>query len=250
MIVDPNEFNALGEYGECSESEPHFCRICYGNENSRDLQLISPCACKGSISHVHKQCLMKWVRSGLALKKAGSTIECEICKAELPLQLNHLPYLQLLQQPYRSKLLRPTLTLGFHFGALQIFRKLEWQLIQALQTKRPRNILFRILDCFTWHLFGPFRYQISLLFHLLLVYKKKRSIKQLLRHSVLGGVFCFVWTLFFFYFHVVLKKGISLWNQICILRKTGATVSWKSKLVKSESNLFYLHPDYSVERHA
>lgn len=230
-------------------SESAFCRICYGTENSKELELISPCACRGSVCHVHRQCLLKWVRSGLALKRAGSSIKCEICTEELPLQLTRLPYPQLLLHPYREKLWKPTLALCFHLGALQIFRKLEWRLIRALQTKKPRNIVIRVMDCFTWHLFGPFRYQVSLLFNLILVYRRKRSLKQLMRHSAIGGAFCFIWTLFFFYFHVVVKKGLALWNQICILRKTGATVEWRSqkkKIVPTESQLFFLGPNPSA----
>jgi len=231
---------------ECGSSEA-FCRICYSDENSRELELISPCDCKGSIQHIHRSCLLKWVSSGLALKKAGTSIECEICKAELPLQLNRLPIYHLFSQPFRGQLFKPFITLCFHFGALQIFRKLEWKLIQALQTKSPRNFIFRVLDCFSWHLFGPFRYQLSLFLHLILVYRKKRSIKQLFRHSAIGGVFCFIWTLFFFYFHVVLKKGLALWNQIVLLRRRHGSWRWRHQPKKCKKNLMLTDSSHSFE---
>jgi E3 ubiquitin-protein ligase DOA10 len=47
-----------------------FCRICY--ETSDTSKLIEPCACTGSVKHVHVQCLIKWI---LVSRKTN----CELC---------------------------------------------------------------------------------------------------------------------------------------------------------------------------
>ena len=43
------------------------CRICY-----EDGDLISPCACAGTMAHVHKECLEKWI----AVSQRST---CELC---------------------------------------------------------------------------------------------------------------------------------------------------------------------------
>lgn len=46
-----------------------FCRICYGSQIEN---MIEPCSCRGTIAHVHKQCLEKWLS-----EKESKT--CELC---------------------------------------------------------------------------------------------------------------------------------------------------------------------------
>ncbi|CAJ0930900.1 unnamed protein product, partial [Mesorhabditis belari] len=48
-----------------------FCRICL----SDDAPLITPCKCRGTIAHVHNDCLLEWVQV------SGST-RCELCHGE------------------------------------------------------------------------------------------------------------------------------------------------------------------------
>ena len=48
------------------------CRICL-----EDGDLIQPCHCSGTAAHVHKECLMKWL-------KVSDRTDCEICKYEYP----------------------------------------------------------------------------------------------------------------------------------------------------------------------
>jgi len=49
-------------------SETESCRICFEPDN-----LIQPCNCTGTAAHVHKECLMKWL-------KVSKKQECEICR--------------------------------------------------------------------------------------------------------------------------------------------------------------------------
>lgn len=44
------------------------CRICLEDGGT----LISPCACKGTIAHVHEECLREWI-------KISNLEHCEIC---------------------------------------------------------------------------------------------------------------------------------------------------------------------------
>lgn len=49
------------------------CRICRDEEGV----LISPCDCKGSVQHVHKECALKEI-------EVLETTRCSVCKAEYP----------------------------------------------------------------------------------------------------------------------------------------------------------------------
>src|SRR5690348_3146302 len=51
------------------------CRICYSNENTKSM--LSPCNCKGSIGHVHLECLERWIVHTNGI----NTMKCEICLA-------------------------------------------------------------------------------------------------------------------------------------------------------------------------
>ncbi|XP_065202244.1 E3 ubiquitin-protein ligase MARCHF3-like [Planococcus citri] len=53
--------------------EEKICRICRLNEIKTKENLISPCACKGTLAHIHRSCLEKW------LKRSGTTY-CELCR--------------------------------------------------------------------------------------------------------------------------------------------------------------------------
>ena len=64
--------------GNLDEEEPN-CRICYGPGTPRNV-LIVPCACRGSIEHVHADCLKIW----LATTEAGGVSArrmCPLCRS-------------------------------------------------------------------------------------------------------------------------------------------------------------------------
>jgi hypothetical protein len=49
------------------------CRICLESDNQEDM--VSPCACQGTMQHAHLACLKHWC----AEKKS---LSCELCNAE------------------------------------------------------------------------------------------------------------------------------------------------------------------------
>ena len=79
------------------------CRVCYGDENTVENPLISPCICKGSMQYIHYICLKSWltskIKSDLDIRtvtdeEVGITycskdLKCELCKTKLPDYINH-----------------------------------------------------------------------------------------------------------------------------------------------------------------
>ena len=75
--------------------EATVCRICLGEEDDGTNPLISPCKCAGTMSHIHLACLREWLNSKRTKKESKrcqtycwKTLECELCKARFPAQLN------------------------------------------------------------------------------------------------------------------------------------------------------------------
>eukprot|EP00658_Telonema_sp_P-2_P012227 TRINITY_DN14659_c0_g1_i3.p1 TRINITY_DN14659_c0_g1~~TRINITY_DN14659_c0_g1_i3.p1 ORF type:complete len:214 (-),score=36.23 TRINITY_DN14659_c0_g1_i3:363-1004(-) len=62
-----------------ASSQPALCRFCHEDCNPEDL--ISPCACSGSLHSVHQACLLRWI--------ARSTVpaQCEVCRSSWPTNL-------------------------------------------------------------------------------------------------------------------------------------------------------------------
>jgi len=67
------------------------CRICLHGENTPENPLISPCACSGSVKHIHLNCLKYWIKSkaitktyGICISYIWKTLECELCHKTLP----------------------------------------------------------------------------------------------------------------------------------------------------------------------
>jgi len=59
-----------------SEDGAARCRICYERDGGGAMALIRPCACKGSMELIHKQCLLRWLASSPALVTRG----CAVCE--------------------------------------------------------------------------------------------------------------------------------------------------------------------------
>lgn len=64
-----------------SIEEKPSCRICFEPDN-----LIQPCNCSGSTAHVHKKCLIQWL-------KVSKRQDCEIC---------HFKYIIIVQEPEKK----------------------------------------------------------------------------------------------------------------------------------------------------
>jgi len=72
------------------------CRFCYSDEENEDNPLISPCKCSGSLRLVHFQCLQYWLKKNATEKETKNahsyffkSMECELCKTNLPLTHKH-----------------------------------------------------------------------------------------------------------------------------------------------------------------
>jgi hypothetical protein len=84
-----NEIN-IHDGQSCSSQNNQMCRICFGENDSDDNPLISPCRCAGSMQHVHLKCLRQWL--GMSENKKVSenvttytwkAFHCELCKEKL-----------------------------------------------------------------------------------------------------------------------------------------------------------------------
>ena len=76
------------------EHDETCCRICYDRETDEENPLLSFCRCDGSVKYTHLLCLKQWLRSKVGIRPNDScttyswkSLECEICKMELPLSL-------------------------------------------------------------------------------------------------------------------------------------------------------------------
>lgn len=66
------------------------CRVCL-SEGSELNPLIHPCNCKGSMKHIHLECLRKWLSASIQKKSLNNTtiytfrkFKCELCHADIP----------------------------------------------------------------------------------------------------------------------------------------------------------------------
>lgn len=69
------------------------CRICFEDSNTEENPIVCPCACAGSISGMHPECLRKWLDFKTIAKKKSkphvqawdlSKFRCEICNSCIP----------------------------------------------------------------------------------------------------------------------------------------------------------------------
>lgn len=73
-----------------STRENRQCRICFGDEDTPENPLISPCDCTGSVQYIHYDCLKQWLNSKLLARSSEfscsyvlKNLHCEICKSQL-----------------------------------------------------------------------------------------------------------------------------------------------------------------------
>jgi hypothetical protein len=45
------------------------CRICLGEENEQDNEMITPCKCKGTMQFIHVNCLQEWVNGKKSVRE-------------------------------------------------------------------------------------------------------------------------------------------------------------------------------------
>ncbi|WIA23404.1 hypothetical protein OEZ85_000161 [Tetradesmus obliquus] len=71
-----------------SEQEQPTCRLCWDTADSNEPggELLSPCACSGSLRYIHKRCLQDWQRTLRSQGQGRRANTCELCKAPYRLQ--------------------------------------------------------------------------------------------------------------------------------------------------------------------
>ena len=84
---------------EKNKNKPLKCRICFTEGDFEgNNPLISPCNCIGSVRYIHLNCLRKWLTSKVNVKSTTTNniycytytyLECEICKALIPEQVEY-----------------------------------------------------------------------------------------------------------------------------------------------------------------
>jgi hypothetical protein len=78
------------------EREESVCRVCYDGEKDHSNPLLSHCKCDGSVKYIHLECMKLWLRSKVTVQTSDvsetyhwKSLECDICKTELPLTLKY-----------------------------------------------------------------------------------------------------------------------------------------------------------------
>lgn len=87
---------------QAEENAVPMCRICYGTEERRFDPLIAPCACDGTMRHVHVQCLAEWRLRAVGTRSYGRCDQCRVAYHVQPTRLAPL---------LRSRALRHALSL-------------------------------------------------------------------------------------------------------------------------------------------
>jgi len=66
------------------------CKVCLGDESTKENPLIVPCKCSGTMKFVHLDCLKHWFKSKVVSKSFDymtvyslKTLECDLCKGEI-----------------------------------------------------------------------------------------------------------------------------------------------------------------------
>ena len=66
------------------------CRIC--RDVDKMSLLLSPCACKGSVGFVHKDCLVQWINYRVQTRREIE--RCELCGTKLQIRWKTKPFFQ------------------------------------------------------------------------------------------------------------------------------------------------------------
>lgn len=75
----PNSDDSLISSQFVHEQDAPMCRICMDIETETNL-LLHPCKCKGTMKHIHEECLKAWI---LSQNSDIDSPQCELCKTSL-----------------------------------------------------------------------------------------------------------------------------------------------------------------------
>ncbi|XP_061387970.1 uncharacterized protein LOC133323028 [Musca vetustissima] len=91
IIVSREDDNSITEHKSietvmsCDENG-NSCRICRWNRSDLDI-MESPCLCRGTVGHIHLQCLKRWIMH-------RRNIHCEICNTSFIIPVEKLSWRQ------------------------------------------------------------------------------------------------------------------------------------------------------------
>ena len=84
----------LNQREEEGEANGCWCRFCWSGEATEANPLLGTCACKGTVSQIHFECLRSWLNIRRQSKISPNfttyfwrAFECEICKTPYPLMM-------------------------------------------------------------------------------------------------------------------------------------------------------------------
>lgn len=72
------------------KKESSICKVCLGDESTKENPLIYPCKCSGTMKFIHLDCLKQWFKQKVVSKTMDYTsvysvkiLECDLCKGKI-----------------------------------------------------------------------------------------------------------------------------------------------------------------------
>lgn len=82
--IDTSAYVELSEVISAPTDTPT-CRLCWDTEEEQGNELISPCACSGSLKYIHRRCLLDWQRTLRSQGQGRRANTCELVGPRLML---------------------------------------------------------------------------------------------------------------------------------------------------------------------
>lgn len=91
---DHNSMNLVLNQNKCKlHLKSHLCRFCLSEEDCQENPFIAPCKCRGTMKHIHIECLKNWLKSKINTKVTSHMITysfkqlmCELCLTPVPMR--------------------------------------------------------------------------------------------------------------------------------------------------------------------
>uniref|UniRef100_A0A7S1F8L3 RING-CH-type domain-containing protein n=1 Tax=Noctiluca scintillans TaxID=2966 RepID=A0A7S1F8L3_NOCSC len=71
------ESSSMAALNQSEADDESFCRICFVTGSESTEPLVRPCACTGSMGHVHSRCLLSWI------EQTSGVPRCEVCRSTI-----------------------------------------------------------------------------------------------------------------------------------------------------------------------
>jgi hypothetical protein len=240
------------------------CRICY-ETGENESQLLTPCACNGSIAYIHEHCLKTWIKF-----KNISTSEfvCELCHEKLILKHKYPEETFLINRSYKS-ILTYLLDLGlsllfiyiiswilFYFDTINDFATVRFldihQEKKLLRSIKNENCvgedicIFYYISLSIYLIYISF-YLVCILLSLCKIHRKCFFFKLIMQPLLLCmcSSSLFVWTYFLYVFYGDLK---SIEIFIYVSAFFGLVINWTISVIYAYYNnkvIYLLNTKYN-----